>query len=468
MRFRKTLLSFLFIATFTLIVLIQAQETESFFESTFDGSWSGFIRLTTPSGKRDFPVVFSLNCQGKGGTGFSVFPDDLTTVPTEFGVYTLTDVQKKGKKLILKVETPAEAAGIAQDESFIHTFTLRYKRAKGFIRGNFKSTDPDLKKGKVFLYPQEDTKILQKVWQGKIRIKKVKTPVFLQLIQKQAVGQAGLADASAVTGSGFVGVEFGQVKMGIFDGKDFTGQLNLPNEAVALDFTLKGRKLKGKLNGATFSGRTELNAGNTKGKILEIDSVSPEELFLGMSNVVDIEGGNLSDGAMVHVDESQIELDAVEFVSSKKITACFVPAQSLPEDQKVSLLVQNPDGQLVKLEEALVTKMKEETPTVSFSQDIQPVFNQSCALSGCHSGSFPAGGLNLQSGQAYNNIVNVPSSQRSSLNRITPGDPDNSYLIRKIKGDNISGGRMPLSRTPLSAVVIATFENWVREGALNN
>lgn len=76
--------------------------------------------------------------------------------------------------------------------------------------------------------------------------------------------------------------------------------------------------------------------------------------------------------------------------------------------------------------------------------------------------------MNLSQGQAYGNIVNVASRQRSSLFRIKPFDVIASYLIHKIQGSDIDGARMPLNRTPLSAETIAKFENWVNEGAENN
>ena len=77
-------------------------------------------------------------------------------------------------------------------------------------------------------------------------------------------------------------------------------------------------------------------------------------------------------------------------------------------------------------------------------------------------------GLDLSAGNALGNIVNVPSRQNGSLDRIEPGDPDNSYLIRKLKGTGITGSRMPLGASALSADVIALFETWVREGARDN
>jgi hypothetical protein len=83
-------------------------------------------------------------------------------------------------------------------------------------------------------------------------------------------------------------------------------------------------------------------------------------------------------------------------------------------------------------------------------------------------GPINAGGMNLTQEQSYSAIVNVPSSQRPSVLRIRPSEPNNSYLIHKIKGENISGFRMPQDLPPLSVEVIALFENWVKQGALNN
>src|SRR5881628_2913099 len=74
------------------------------------------------------------------------------------------------------------------------------------------------------------------------------------------------------------------------------------------------------------------------------------------------------------------------------------------------------------------------TTTVSFATNIQPIFNRSCALGGCHTGSVPPGPVNLSVGQAYGQIVGVKSAQQPSLLRIQPGKPDLSYLVRKIEG----------------------------------
>src|SRR5438128_11285940 len=72
------------------------------------------------------------------------------------------------------------------------------------------------------------------------------------------------------------------------------------------------------------------------------------------------------------------------------------------------------------------------TTTVSFSANIQPIFNRSCALGGCHVGSVSPGSLNLQVGQAYGQIVGAKSAQQPNLLRIQPGKPDLSSLLRHI------------------------------------
>jgi len=110
---------------------------------------------------------------------------------------------------------------------------------------------------------------------------------------------------------------------------------------------------------------------------------------------------------------------------------------------------------------------------ISFAGDVQPIFTNSCAFpGGCHAGVPPAAGMNLSAGQAYQNIVNVQSDDVASMDRITPGEPENSYLIHKIEGTQASvggsGGRMPLSGCCLTDAQIDTIRAWVEAGADNN
>jgi hypothetical protein len=103
----------------------------------------------------------------------------------------------------------------------------------------------------------------------------------------------------------------------------------------------------------------------------------------------------------------------------------------------------------------------------SFATDIQSIFTANCVSSGCHNATASAG-LILLSGQAYNNLVNVRSTQDASKNRVLPNDATNSYLIIKLEGRQTTGVRMPLGRAALSSVQIQNIKNWISMGANNN
>lgn len=106
---------------------------------------------------------------------------------------------------------------------------------------------------------------------------------------------------------------------------------------------------------------------------------------------------------------------------------------------------------------------------VSFSGQVQPIFTQSCALSGCHAAASPQEGMNLSLGAAYAAIVNVNSNQQPTLKRVLPGNPDLSYLIRKLEGGpNISLSRMPEGGPFLAQSTVNIIRNWITQGAPNN
>src|SRR2546427_1755284 len=84
------------------------------------------------------------------------------------------------------------------------------------------------------------------------------------------------------------------------------------------------------------------------------------------------------------------------------------------------------------------------TPPVCLSSNVQPIFDRSCALSGCHLGPVPAQGQDLSAGHTVASSVGVKSTEIPRLFRIKAGDPDNSYLVQKIEGSpGIAGILMP-------------------------
>jgi ubiquinol-cytochrome c reductase cytochrome b subunit len=79
----------------------------------------------------------------------------------------------------------------------------------------------------------------------------------------------------------------------------------------------------------------------------------------------------------------------------------------------------------------------------SYAKDIQPILNNSCIS--CHSGF-----------STYSNVVQ----------KVTPGDPTNSKLIKRLTG--LEQPQMPISQDPLTNNQIETFKNWIKDGAKNN
>lgn len=107
---------------------------------------------------------------------------------------------------------------------------------------------------------------------------------------------------------------------------------------------------------------------------------------------------------------------------------------------------------------------------LAFSRIQAQIFTPTCAKAGCHASSSAEAGLVLEAGQAYGNLVGRPSSQRSDLARVQPGDPERSYLILKLRGDpSITGLRMPQDGPPfLTSEQIDGIAAWIRAGAPNN
>ena len=106
--------------------------------------------------------------------------------------------------------------------------------------------------------------------------------------------------------------------------------------------------------------------------------------------------------------------------------------------------------------------------TVSFATDIQPIFNASCAVAGCHAGGIPGGNLFLGAGSSYANLFNVTSFGYAPAKRVVPFDLTNSVLYGKIIGSGQFGQRMPQARPPLPQTMIDRVKAWILEGARNN
>jgi len=109
-------------------------------------------------------------------------------------------------------------------------------------------------------------------------------------------------------------------------------------------------------------------------------------------------------------------------------------------------------------------------PAFTFSQIQTQIFTPTCAKAGCHAASAGSGGMVLEAGSAYSEIVGRGSTSNPSFNRVEPGVPERSYLLKKVRGDaDITGARMPLDGPPyLTSEQIEGIAGWIRAGAPNN
>jgi hypothetical protein len=104
------------------------------------------------------------------------------------------------------------------------------------------------------------------------------------------------------------------------------------------------------------------------------------------------------------------------------------------------------------------------TSSVSFAQDVQPIFNNNCS---CHSGNSPSAAMNLSAGSSYSQLVNIQSTSSCvSLKRVLPSVADSSTLYRKIFGSTC-GAQMPQGGS-ISSFSISIIADWINQGAINN
>ena len=91
------------------------------------------------------------------------------------------------------------------------------------------------------------------------------------------------------------------------------------------------------------------------------------------------------------------------------------------------------------------------------------IFTPSCAVSGCHAGPNASNGMSLEAGVIASEIIGVTSTGYGDIVRIAPGDPDNSLIVQKVRGE--AGGQMPQSAPALSDEAIAKLIEWIEAGA---
>ena len=98
----------------------------------------------------------------------------------------------------------------------------------------------------------------------------------------------------------------------------------------------------------------------------------------------------------------------------------------------------------------------------SYTKDVEPIVSKKCVS--CHSDATATSGVSFQKGSGYDNLVNVASKELPAMNRVTPGDSEQSYLAHKLLGTHESvggsGSKMPPSGR-LKDEEIETIVAWI-------
>jgi hypothetical protein len=102
--------------------------------------------------------------------------------------------------------------------------------------------------------------------------------------------------------------------------------------------------------------------------------------------------------------------------------------------------------------------------TADFQSIQDNVFTPICTK--CHAGASAPEGLQLDATHSYALLVGVASTEQPTVLRVAPGDPDSSYIIRKLQGaPGISGQQMPFGGPYLPQSTIDVIRQWIINGA---
>lgn len=97
----------------------------------------------------------------------------------------------------------------------------------------------------------------------------------------------------------------------------------------------------------------------------------------------------------------------------------------------------------------------EGVPTnVSLKNDVQPIFDRDCNMSGCHDG-VPSHAPSLIPANSYQALT--------SGGYVNTTDPESSVLYLSVNGGGMPAGRPPLSENDKKLIL-----GWITDGARNN
>jgi hypothetical protein len=108
---------------------------------------------------------------------------------------------------------------------------------------------------------------------------------------------------------------------------------------------------------------------------------------------------------------------------------------------------------------------------VTYSDDVRPFFIAKCIA--CHFPNSPTGVDLANPFNETEGIIDIPSGWSGPLTkRVVPGDPDASFLVKKIDGSAIDmsteGFPMPRPVERVTPAELANIRQWIADGAQND
>lgn len=455
-RAATTLLATVLIGLFALATASAQSDDDEFSNADFDGGWVGTLAV----GKSRVPVQLNLNIDDGGGAAFVILRDPNDPLAPGVATFAAELVKVSDKSLTLRIDDSVAVGRVAQAGFRFGTATLKvsYKAATDSLSGKASGSV----KGKLAAQRMRPDLPMQRLWQGSFKTGG-ETVVTRMATTEDAEGNVG--------GHASFDGETATVA-GTRAGTKVNLTLTLGNQVITFAGKLKKKNssLQGRFNSEGSSNKVKLVAGSGNGKPMSFKKVTrmaATDVPAGEAATLRLSGKNLAPGAVAFTNSSAVPVRDVTFQNSKEIRIEVQPDAGVADGTTVGLRLTSGDGQTKDRGNGFtVTSGGGGDPGVNFAAQIQPIFDASCASAGCHNQSSAQAGLVLAAGASFGNLVNVPSSQQPGLRRVQPGDPDASYLVRKLEGGPaITGGRMPLNRTPLSGDEIILIRQWIAEGA---
>lgn len=109
--------------------------------------------------------------------------------------------------------------------------------------------------------------------------------------------------------------------------------------------------------------------------------------------------------------------------------------------------------------------------TSTFEQIQRQVFTPTCAIPTCHNVAQGEHQMALAEGEAYASLVGVGptniAAASAGLLRVDPGHPENSFILRKLRGElaDGEGAQMPKDLKRLHHLHVDLIEEWIAAGA---